>query len=47
MEPDFESYPCLSLVQEVEDIPEDAKSEEGPLVSSSKWSAFCECLCVP
>ena len=40
-------YPCLSLVQEVEDIPEDAKSEEGPLVSSSKWSAFCECLCVP
>ena len=47
MEPDFESYPRLSLVQEVEDIPEDAKSEEGPLVSSSKWSAFCKCLCVP
>ena len=47
MEPDFESYPCLSLVQEVEDIPEDAKSEEGPLVISSKWSAFRECLCVP
>ena len=44
--PDFQSYPCFWLVQEVEDIPEDAESEEGPLVISSKWSAFCECLCV-
>ena len=42
--PDFQPYPCCSLVQEVEDIPEDAESEEGPLVISSKWSAFCECL---
>ena len=44
--PDFQSYPCLSLVQEVEDIPEDAESEEGPLGISSMWIAFCECLCV-